>query len=328
MLSLLSRPLAWIGRYGTQSFAISIFIGLALPQFSAAARPLLPISIFVFVMLTFARADPAALMALLRNPRPLLLAAAWLIVMPLCIIGGGLSLIGRETLDPGLVLGVAILAAAPPIMSGPSIAMLLGLNPTLILAAVLVTTALSPLISPILVELVAGAAVPLDMGVLIQRLLIFIGGAIIAAFALRAWLGGPRIEDNKEIFDGIGVLMYLLFAVAAMDGVMAAAMAMPGTVAVFLVIAFALSFAGFGLAWLILRSLGKADRFVLGYGTCQRNMGLLIAALGAATPPTTFLFFALAQFPIYLMPQIMKPLAARLRGDQTAAPSEPVHPRG
>jgi bile acid:Na+ symporter, BASS family len=48
-------------------------------------------------------------------------------------------------------------------------------------------------------------------------------------------------------------------------------------------------------------------------------MGLLIAALGAATPDTTFLFFALAQFPIYLMPQIVKPLARRLRPAAEAA---------
>jgi BASS family bile acid:Na+ symporter len=42
-------------------------------------------------------------------------------------------------------------------------------------------------------------------------------------------------------------------------------------------------------------------------------MGLLIAALGTATPDTTFLYFALAQFPIYLMPQLVKPIAVRLR---------------
>jgi BASS family bile acid:Na+ symporter len=65
----------------------------------------------------------------------------------------------------------------------------------------------------------------------------------------------------------------------------------------------------------------RSDRFVLGYATGQRNMGLLIAALGAATPDTTFLFFALAQFPIYLMPQIIKPLARRL------APLPPSGPR-
>ena len=35
--------LALIGRYGTQGFALSIFLGLALPGFAAAARPLLSV---------------------------------------------------------------------------------------------------------------------------------------------------------------------------------------------------------------------------------------------------------------------------------------------
>ena len=41
-------------------------------------------------------------------------------------------------------------------MSAPAVAMLLGLNPTLVTAAVLVTTTLSPLVSPFLADLVAG----------------------------------------------------------------------------------------------------------------------------------------------------------------------------
>ena len=41
MLAALASALALLGRYGTQGFALSIFLGLALPQFSAAARPLL-----------------------------------------------------------------------------------------------------------------------------------------------------------------------------------------------------------------------------------------------------------------------------------------------
>jgi BASS family bile acid:Na+ symporter len=41
-------------------------------------------------------------------------------------------------------------------------------------------------------------------------------------------------------------------------------------------------------------------------------MGLLIAALGGSVPETTFLFFALAQFPIYLMPQVLRSLPPRL----------------
>jgi BASS family bile acid:Na+ symporter len=303
--------LALIGRYGTQGFAISIFLGLALPQFAAAARPLLAITIFVFVMITFARVDRDALRTLLRRPAPLLLACAWLIAAPAALVSLALALVGRENIDAGLVLGLAVQGAAPPIMSAPAVAMLLGLQPTLIITAVLVTTALAPLVSPVLAELIAGAAVPLDLGVLIRRLVLLIGGAIIAAGILRLVMGEARIRAHKAHLDGLGVVMYFLFAIAAMDGVLAAAMRDPAQVARFLGVAFGVSLAGFAAAWLVLRPLLPADRFVLGYATGQRNMGLLIAALGAATPDTTFLFFALAQFPIYLMPQIVKPLARR-----------------
>lgn len=314
---------ALIGRYGTQGFAISIFMGLALPQFAAAARPMLAVTIFVFVTITFARVDAAAMRALLRRPLPLLLASLWLIAAPIGLTLSLFAVVGRAALDPGLVLGLAVFAASPPIMSAPAVAMLLGLSPTLLVAAVLATTSLAPLLSPVVADLVAGAAVPLDLAVLIRRLLLLIGGAVVAAGLLRWILGEARIRAHKASFDGLGVVMYFVFAVAAMDGVLAAAVATPWRVASFLGLAFAMSIAGFGLSMLLLRTLPMSDRFVLGYATGQRNMGLLVAALGASTPDTTFLFFALAQFPIYMMPQIVKPLARRL-----APQAAPVAPAG
>ena len=316
MLGILKTFFAFLGRYGTQGFALSICLGLTLPQFAAAARPLLAVTIFIFVMLTFARAETAAMRSVFQKPKALIIACVWLLLAPVVVIMLVLMGVGRGNLDPGLVLGLAIMAAAPPIMSAPAVAMLLGLEPTLLLSAVLVTTALAPLLSPILVEIVAGAAVPLDVSVLVQRLLLLIGGAMLGAFALRKVLGMERIRANRSTFDGIGVFMYFLFAIAAMDGVMVAALEMPLKVAQFLLFAFAMSGVGFASAWLCLKALPEADRFVLGYATCQRNMGLLIAALGAAAPQSTFLFFALAQFPIYLMPQLIKPLAKRFRVDK------------
>jgi bile acid:Na+ symporter, BASS family len=305
--------LSWIGRHGTQGFALSIVVGLAVPQLSAAARPLLAVTIFVFVMLTFARAEKERVRSLLAAPRPLAIASLWLILAPAAVITFILVTIGRENLDPGLVLGLAIMGAAPPIMSAPAVAMLLGLEPTLLLSAVLVTTLAAPIVSPILVDFIAGEAVPLDITILIQRLLVLIGGAIVAAAILRRVLGMETIRRRKEAFDGLGVLMYFIFAVAAMDGVMAAALARPWLVAQFLGFAFLMAGLGFASAAIILRSFPAPERFVIGYVTLQRNMGLLIAALGAAAPKTTFLFFALAQFPIYLMPMIVKPLAERFR---------------
>lgn len=311
-MSAMLRGLAWIGRHGTEGFALSIFLGLALPQFAAAARPLLAVSIFCFVTITFARVDSTALRALVARPRPLFIAAAWLVLAPPAIAALGITLAGRDNLDPGLVLGLAVLAAAPPLMSAPAVAMLFGFEATLLITAILGTTLLAPILSPFVAALVAGAAVPLDLTVLVWRLLLLIAGPLIVATALRRFLGEARLREHKASFDGFGVVMYFVFAVAAMDGVLAAAVSDPARVARFLGVAFALSLAGFAAAWLALRPLSPADRFVLGYATGQRNMGLIIAALGAATPDTTFLFFALAQFPIYLMPQVIKPIARRL----------------
>ena len=310
-MSLLIRALAFIGRYATQGFAISIMVGLMLPQFAAAARPFLPVAIFIFVALTFARVDLHALRAILRAPSGLIFALIWTTLAPILLVGGFLTVVGRDNLDPGLVLGLAILAAAPPIMSSPAIAMVLGLAPTMLLTVVLVTTALAPFYSPIAAEFVAGVVVPLDVGVLVTRMLLLIGGAIATAIVIRLVLGEGRIREHKASFDGLGVVTYFLFAVAAMDGVLYAIMDTPLRVAGYLGIVFVIAFAGILSAMLILRPLSPSDRFVLGYGTGQRNMGLLVAALGAATPDTTYLFFALAQFPIYLMPQIVKRFSRR-----------------
>ncbi len=151
-LSALLYPLALLGRYGTQGFALSIFLGLALPQFAEAARPLLPITIFLFVAMTFARADFTALKAALRKPWAVMLAVGWLMLAPALMIVAIFAVVPREALDPGLVLGLVIIAAAPPIMSGPAVAMMLNIEPTVLIAATIITTTAAPFVAPPLAE--------------------------------------------------------------------------------------------------------------------------------------------------------------------------------
>lgn len=314
----LAAALAWLGRHGTQGFALSIFLGLALPQFSAMARPALPITIFCFTTVVFMRLDMSVTLGLLRRPAKLAASCAWLIAGPALLIGGALLLVGRENLDPGIVLGLAIMGAAPPIMSSPAVAILYGFEPSLIIASVILTTIVSPIVAPILVEHLAGAAVPLDRWELTLRLLIFIGGGMAVAAVIRFWLGLARVKAMKANLDGFGVLMYFIFAIAAMDGVTKAALDNPRLVLFVLGCVFAVSAAGLLSSWLVLRLLPASERFMIGYGTGQRNMGLLVAALGAGVSPTTFLYFALAQFPIYLLPWLLGGIAARIRRREAA----------
>lgn len=319
ILDFLAAGLALLGRYGTQGFALSILLGLALPQFSAAARPLLPLTIFCFTTVVFLRADLGVIAGLLRRPGRLIVTCLWFAGAPALLVATAFALIGREALDPGLVLGLALMAAAPPVMSSPAIALLYGFEPSLIIAGVVLTTVLSPLFAPFLVEWLAGSAVPLDSSQLMLRLVVLIGGGIAVAAALRLWLGMARIRAMKANLDGFGVLMYFTFAIAAMDGVTRAAFETPGRVALFAAIAFAIAACGLILSYLLLYGFRRSDRFMIGYGSGQRNMGLLVAALGAGVPQTTFLYFALAQFPIYLLPWLLRGVAARIRRRQSEA---------
>ncbi len=310
---MLLRLLATIGRYGTQALAASLFVGLLVPPLAAFARPLLPLTIFVFMTSTFMRVDPGRLAACLRRPGPLGLALVCTLLAPVAIVVALTRLAPPGLVDAGLLLGLAVQAAAPPIMSSPTIALLLRVEPALVFATVLTLTLASPALSPILADAVAGGAVPIDLPVLIRRVLTLVGGAVALA-ALGRWLvGTERIRRHGGAIDGIGVTMYVVFAVAAMDGVPAALLGDPARVLLYLGMAVGVSALGFAVAWIVLRPVPPSERLVLGYAAGQRNMGLLIAALGASAPPSTFLYFAIAQFPIYLAPQIIRPLARRGR---------------
>ncbi|MCA0424533.1 MAG: hypothetical protein LCH61_14650, partial [Proteobacteria bacterium] len=276
MLSFVGAVLGAIGRRGTIGFALSIVLGLALPQLAATARPLLPITIFCFTVTVFLRADLTIIAGLARRPARLAASVLWLVIVPPLIVGSLLVLAGPGTLDPGLVLGLALLGAAPPIMSSPAIAILYGFEPSLIIASVLIVTMLCPILAPVLVDLLAGQAVPLDPSVLMFRLLLFVGGGLVIGLILRHQLGSTRIAALKSEFDGFGVVMYFVFAIAAMDGVTAAALRDPKLVALFLAVAFGIAVVGITLGLLCLRYTTLPDRFILGYGTGQRNMGLLV----------------------------------------------------
>ncbi len=49
------------------------------------------------------------------------------------------------------------------------------------------------------------------------------------------------------------------------------------------------------------------------FSRCSRNLGLMIAAAGGAVPELTWLYVAMAQFPIYLLPYLLTPVLTRFK---------------
>ncbi|MCB2174020.1 Na+-dependent transporter, partial [bacterium] len=79
-----------------------------------------------------------------------------------------------------------------------------------------------------------------------------------------------------------------------------------------IVLAFTIYLTVLLLSVLIFWRTGRERALALGFLSSQRNMGLMLAATGGALPEVTWLYFALAQFPIYLGPYLLQPLARRL----------------
>jgi hypothetical protein len=120
------------------------------------------------------------------------------------------------------------------------------------------------------------------------------------------------LRYNDQI-NGLNILLVFIFVAAVMEDVAARFAAEPAVMLGLAVLTFVLSFAVLGLTALLFAKAGRERAFVLGLMASQRNMGLMLAATGGALPDLTWLYFALAQFPIYLSPLMLSSLARRLK---------------
>jgi BASS family bile acid:Na+ symporter len=145
-----------------------------------------------------------------------------------------------------------------------------------------------------------------------------LAGAAVVAWAIRRFSGKAWIARQAERIDGLSVVALFFFAVGLMDGVLASIISEPLKVLGLTLLSFALSFGLMALTATVFARLGMGQALALGLAAGNRNMGLMLAAAGAAVPELTWLYFAIAQLPIYLMPAMLKPLARRVAPPKAA----------
>jgi BASS family bile acid:Na+ symporter len=312
MLNWPRLALRHMGRHAAPAYAISIFLGLALPQLAAAMRPVIPVTIFIFIMLAFARMNLPGIRAVLVAPKRLVVVLIASAFIPPLVGYLALHLTPIRELDPGIQLAIALMAAAPPLMAAPVYAALLGFENSLALATLVLGMATTPLTAPLFASLLAGTDIPLTPLALAERLLYFVGSGILGGLALRWFAGVPRIRSVTLELDGLGVFLFFLFAIAAMDGVLAATLSTPGLVGMMLALSSFFCVVNFTLSYFLFRAFSFNDRFSASICIGLRNMGLLVAPMIVIIPKNTFLYFALAQIPIYVAPMVLKALKARL----------------
>jgi predicted Na+-dependent transporter len=316
-LDRLAAVLAWLGRHGTGAVAVSMFVGIAVPPLGALLRPYFPETVIVLLVLAFLRVEPAGLRMQLSRPGLLLLAAGWTTLGVPALIG--LTAGGVADLAPALLLALMLHAVAPPTFSSPALAALIGLNAALSLALLIVCLVATPFTAPAFVAMFAGPAVTLSPLALGIRLASILAGAAAAAWAIRAIAGKAWVERQAERIDGLSVVALFGFAIALMGNVLENAIADPLLVLGLIALATAVSLGLSALTALLFLRAGCDSAFALAHAAGSRNMGLMLAASAGLAPELVWLYVALAQFPIYLLPLVYKPLARKLGLGQDSA---------
>lgn len=144
------------------------------------------------------------------------------------------------------------------------------------------------------------------------KLLVILSGSALFGIIARRVIGIATTERLKDPINGFNILVLFIFVAAIMENVAAHFVANPLAMVGLSSLAFTVFVALLGLTFFLFTWAGRERAFVLGMMVSQRNLGLMLAAAGGALPDMVWLYFALSQFPIYVSPQILKPLAQRL----------------
>ncbi|MBO0344924.1 sodium:proton symporter [Roseibium sp. CAU 1637] len=318
---LLKLPLIVVERLGRHApFAlwISLALGMGFPGLSELVRPFLGSLVFLLLTLAFLRVDPVPVIAHLRRPLPVILASLWMLLLLPLAATLLLHLLPTGLVTPDIALIVFLICAAPPVMSAPGFIAMMGLNASFGLALLIVTMMLTPLTAPVFAELMTAGEMQIDATALALRLAGYLVGSLLLARTVRAVIGKDRIQAGGMRIDGLNVLLLFCFALAAMDGVADSFAASPLLSASIAALTFFAAFVQIGITLIVFRKLGRQDAFALAHSSGSRNMGLMVAGFGGHIPELTWLWFALGQFPIYMLPMLLKPFARRF-----TAPKQP-----
>jgi predicted Na+-dependent transporter len=322
IVALPVQALAWLGGQGSRAIAALVFIGIAAPPLGELLKPFVTEAVFLLLCTSFLRVDLGSLRDYLRRPGLVLTATAWTTVTVPLIVGGSCLLTGIDGRSPDLYLALMLQAAASPMMASPALAAVMGLDSTLVLVTLVTSTAVVPITASLLAYMFFGSALtisPLGLGL---KLIVILAGAMIVAGVLRRFLGTSAIQRHTRTIDGLTILFLFVFVAAVMGNVVGGLLANPLTTMALTVLAFAVFFALLGATMLVFRKAGYERAMSLGLMVSQRNMGLMLAATDGVLPGTTWLYFALSQFPIYLSPQLLGPVVRKgLNAHQPASPA-------
>jgi len=301
--------LSFLGRHAPAFLAASIFAALALPDLAHVMAPLLGPSVWGLLVIAMVRVEWERVIEHLRRwPRVVGAVFSILVAAPLVVR----LIVGTVDLAPGFEAAIVMVTASAPIMSVPAMALMIGLDGALALVVMIVATFVVPFTLPVLSIALLGIDLNISAIEMIGRLTVLVGSALLVSAVIRRVFGPARIAGWKEGLEGSRVILLTVFAIAIMDGITAVLLARPSHVLLAVALGF-IANVGLQLATAVLFwKRGRPEALTLGFVSGNRNAGIILAVLPASVDPDIRLYFAMAQFPIYVLPALLRPLYRRL----------------
>ena len=285
--------------------ASGVLLGLAAPPLAALAKPLLVPTLLIPLTLALVRLDWTAILAWRRRAGTAALLIVWLLGVSPVIVWAVATALLPLGFPPPLREALVLMAASSPIVSSVAIALIVGLDATLAIVAVLLCTALVPFTLPPLAAALVGVTLEIGLATFMLRLALLVGAAFAAAALIRHFVPAGRLAANRELLDGLTVINLVLFGLAIMDGVTAYAFERPAYVATALVAAYLFNVGLQAAGYVAFRRLGRREALSVALVSGNCNMGLVLVALQDKASFDVTVFFALAQIPMYTLPALM-----------------------
>ncbi|MBT6094689.1 MAG: hypothetical protein HOH04_07385 [Rhodospirillaceae bacterium] len=304
------RALTFLGRHASTVMVSAVFIGLAVQPLAAASKPLLLPGVWALLTMSMMRLEGRAFFAVFQKPLRMGSALVWMLGITPVLMWGIVTLFPLS--DP-ITAALVLTAGSSSLMSTPAIGLILGLDAAFILALLVAATLILPFTLPIVAVALLGLPLEISVFDLTLRLAALVGSAGLAAMGLRWVIGAKRLERATPALDGVAVVLLLLFAIPLMDGITARLFAEPGYMLFLTGLSFAVYIGQMLLSALVFSVLWRDRHAALSAGLAVgcRNLAILIAVLAGAADREIITYFALAQFPIYIMPSVMKVIFAR-----------------
>ncbi|MBS9722008.1 hypothetical protein JYU29_15050 [Tianweitania sp. BSSL-BM11] len=297
------RLFAWLSRNGRLMLLGGLGAGIASPELATALRPAIAPMILALLFLAVLRLGPEGVRSGLKGlHRAACLALLLQLVLPL----GAIAIFaGLGVLQHPLAIGVVLALAASPITGSANITIMAGGDPAPALRQMVIGTALLPLTAIPVFLMVPPFGSPVAVTLAATRLLLLIllvGGV---ALALRQRRIVKASTSAFQVMDGLAAVLLSLVVVGLMSAVGPALLGDWPSFAKALGAAFALNFPLQILAATITARRDPTSAPAIGIVAGNRNIGLFLSVLPAATANDLLLFIGCFQIPMYLTPFLL-----------------------